>query len=151
MSPKFPEEQIYVGAYGFCMDKADRLLLARLLQGSDAGLWTLPGGGVLWGEHPDQALLREVEEETGLVDLELGPVAAVYSHTYYPTKKNPLPPLHHIGLVYKLNPFSYQLRNEQNGSTDLCKWLTESEARSLPLTPLGKFGVELAWGSRVSK
>jgi len=38
-------------------------------EGPDAGLWTLPGGGVLWGEHPDQTVFREMEEETGLVEL----------------------------------------------------------------------------------
>ena len=146
MSLNSSEDQVYVGAYGFCRDNQKRLLLARLLLGSDAGRWTLPGGGVLWGEHPDQAVLREMEEETGLVDLENGPIIAIYSHTYSQTKENPLPPLHHIGLVYQLTPVSFHLKCEQEGSTDLCQWLTESEARNLPLTPLGEFGVELAWG-----
>lgn len=149
MSPQSPGDQVYVGAYGYCRDGGDRLLLARLFQGPDAGRWTLPGGGVLWGEHPDQAVIREMEEETGLVDLEIGPIIAIYSHTYSPTKENPLPPLHHIGLVYQLAPASFQLQNERDGSTDLCQWLTESEARSLSLTPLGEFGVKLAWGKNV--
>jgi len=28
--------------------------------------WTLPGGGVEWGESPSEAVVREVHEETGL-------------------------------------------------------------------------------------
>ena len=69
--PLLSEGRVYVGTYGFCRDLKGRLLLARLSEGEgpDAGLWTLPGGGVLWGEHPDQAVFREMEEETGLVEL----------------------------------------------------------------------------------
>ena len=145
MASSFSDERVYVGAYGLCRDPERRLLLVRLLEGSDAGLWTLPGGGVLWGEHPDQAVFREMEEETGLVDLELVSIAAIYSHTYHRTLDNPLPPLHHVGLVYQLDPLSHELRNEKSGSTDLCQWLTEKEARGLPMTPLGEFGIQLAW------
>lgn len=53
----------YLGAYALCRDPSGRLLLARLAPGLlDAGLWTMPGGGVEWGEHPDDAVLRELEE-----------------------------------------------------------------------------------------
>ncbi|MFM9538661.1 NUDIX domain-containing protein [Streptomyces turgidiscabies] len=36
--------------------------------------WILPGGGALPNEAPHQAALREGAEETGLGDLELGPL-----------------------------------------------------------------------------
>lgn len=148
MPLQISDERVYVGAYGFCQDGAGRLLLARLRndEGPDAGKWTLPGGGVLWGEHPDQAVVREMEEETGLLDLEPGQVLSIYSHTYLRTPTNPLPPLHHIGIIYKLVPDTLSIQNEQEGSTDLCQWLEEDQARALPLTQLGELGVELAWG-----
>src|SRR3954463_11621377 len=56
-----------VGAYGICRDAAGRVLLARNSGLSEfPGQWTLPGGGVEQGEHPDQAVVREFGEETGL-------------------------------------------------------------------------------------
>ena len=37
-------------------------------------LWLTPGGGLKHGESPDEALRREVEEETGLAGFEVGPL-----------------------------------------------------------------------------
>ena len=42
------------------------LLITHISPGSPAaGRWTLPGGGIHWGEDPGEALEREVFEETG--------------------------------------------------------------------------------------
>jgi ADP-ribose pyrophosphatase YjhB (NUDIX family) len=43
-----------------------RLLLVRRGRGAGAGLWSIPGGRVEWGETLEQATIREVAEETGL-------------------------------------------------------------------------------------
>ena len=50
----------------------DEILLARLAPYLvDAEMWTLPGGGIDFGEDPRDAVVREVHEETGL-DVEVG-------------------------------------------------------------------------------
>ena len=142
----FPDKRIHLGAYGFCRDSSGRLLLVRASGGPDHGAWTLPGGGVLWGEHPDQALMREMEEETGLADFKIRSITGIYSHAYLHTPDDPLSNMHHIGIIYHLDLGSYDLQNEIDGTTDLCQWLTEEEARALPLVPLGEHAVEMAWG-----
>lgn len=46
----------------------NRILLIKRVRPSTDGLgyWELPGGGLEYGETPDQALIRELKEETGL-------------------------------------------------------------------------------------
>jgi 8-oxo-dGTP diphosphatase len=142
-----PPTQLHVGAYALCINPADRLLLARMCVGPNAGRWTMPGGGLLPGEHPERAVLRELEEETGLVFSEPRPVMGVFSALYEQSAVRPWGPVHHVGIVYDFRGIDGDLTHEQDGSTDLCGWHTRADAESLPLVPLGAYGVQLAWGS----
>ena len=145
MSSNYETPNFYMGAYGICRDPAGRLLLVRMSGGPDDGRWTMPGGGIEWGEHPDAALLRELGEETGIVDIKSFTVIQVYSHIYPSSEISPLEPLHHLGIVYEVGVGTFDLKFEKNGSTEYCEWLTKDKARSLPLTPAGEFAVDLVW------
>jgi double-stranded uracil-DNA glycosylase len=61
------------------IDRDDRLLLVRFRgRGHEASWWGSPGGGIEPGETHEQALSRELHEEIGLRDFELGPL--VFEH-----------------------------------------------------------------------
>jgi 8-oxo-dGTP diphosphatase len=49
------------------IDGAGRLLLIKRGHEPGKGLWSIPGGRVEPGETDEQAVIREVREETGLV------------------------------------------------------------------------------------
>jgi ADP-ribose pyrophosphatase YjhB (NUDIX family) len=54
------------------LDPADRILLVRF-EFPQVTVWATPGGGVEPGETEEEALHRELDEELGLTDVEVGP------------------------------------------------------------------------------
>jgi 8-oxo-dGTP pyrophosphatase MutT (NUDIX family) len=61
------------------LDPDDRVLLVRF-DWPDKQVWAPPGGGIDEGETPEQAIVRELAEECGLRDFELGPCMWTRTH-----------------------------------------------------------------------
>lgn len=61
-----PETGVIPCVGAIISDTAGRLLLIKRGHEPGKGLWSLPGGRVEAGETDEQAVIREVREETGL-------------------------------------------------------------------------------------
>jgi 8-oxo-dGTP diphosphatase len=124
-----PERQ-RIAAYGVCLDDEGRLLLARAAPWLTLkGRWFLPGGGVDHGEHPIDALRREIEEESGLV-VTLGPLLDILSDVRVMPDGTSL---HTVRMIYRVASWTGTLRAELEGTTDAIAWFPQDELASLPL------------------
>jgi 8-oxo-dGTP diphosphatase len=140
-----PNQRTRIGSYSLCLDTQGRILLARLSALEvDVGAWTMPGGGVEFGEHPDAAAVRELEEETGLIG-EIVDVAGIFSHVYGRSAFSGGGDLHFLGIVYRMRIVGGELRDEVDGTTDRSAWLSREELADLRLVELAQFGVSLAF------
>ncbi|WP_230163848.1 NUDIX hydrolase [Roseomonas sp. CECT 9278] len=70
-----------LGAFCLVRNHDDFILLVRRAYGD--GGWSLPGGSVERGEDIEQALRREVFEESGVTLLDVNLVSAFYSRLNY--------------------------------------------------------------------
>jgi 8-oxo-dGTP diphosphatase len=132
--------QVRIGIYGLAIDHRAHtaILLTRLAPDeADAGYWTLPGGGLDWGEHPLEGLRREFIEETGLEPRTLS-LLGIHSYSLTPEqRRNPGPAIQVIQAVYLVaaegNPV-----DEVGGSTVEAKWFPLAEVDSVPVVDLVK-------------
>jgi len=145
MSQPEPRRQVTrVAAYALCRDDDARILLARLTYPEiKAGYWTLPGGGLDFGEMPADAVLRELTEETGLT----GAVESLVAVESW-VRRGPVPgglgdDFQAIQILYRVRITGGTLRDETDGSTDAAAWFTRAEVAELPIVELVDAGLRV--------
>ena len=123
------------------------VLLSKVADGyAWAGHWTLPGGGVDWGEHPEDSMHRELYEETGLkgtIEEQLG----IDSITFEPNDHNGYTSVHAVRIIYRMSATGDPRVTEVDGSTADAAWLPLANVLDLPTVDLVGRGRILANGA----
>jgi ADP-ribose pyrophosphatase YjhB (NUDIX family) len=136
-----------VAAYAVATDDAGRILLCRTAPGVVAQqTWLLPGGGLVFGESPQAAVLRELGEEAGL-EGEVERLLDVHDRLLDRQDDGERVRLHSIRIIYRVRVTGGELRDEPDGSTDTCAWFTPEEAAGLHLGDLAKRALRLLAGA----
>lgn len=110
-----------VAAYGVIV-REERILLARLT-GPGLERWTLPGGGIDAGEHPEHAAIREIREETGY-EASVGRLLGIDSLVIAAEQRVPRAevPIQGLRIIYAASVVGGELASEVDGSTDMAVW-----------------------------
>jgi ADP-ribose pyrophosphatase YjhB (NUDIX family) len=121
-----------IASYGVCLDDDGRVLVVRASGRSlNTGCWLLPGGGVGHGEHPADAVVREIAEETGLRVAVTG-VRDVHTDVF--TDPHGVR-VHKDRLIFDVRLVGGDLRDGLSGSTDRVDWADPEALATLPLLP----------------
>jgi 8-oxo-dGTP diphosphatase len=118
-----------IAAYAELRDVAGRVLLVRSTD-EIGGKWFLPGGGIGFGESPQEALHREVLEETGHDITEIA-LQTTLSDVYEWRGEQ----VHSVRLIYaaKVVNINQPLQDEVGGSTVKAAWVDADQLTALPL------------------
>lgn len=132
-------DRLRVAAYAVVHDASGRILLCHISESVGIGdVWTLPGGGLEFGESPASGVLRELTEETGFageVEALLGVTDRLFHHVDGADR------MHAIRILYRVRLTGGELHDELDGSTDRCAWFRRDEALAQHLTELARQGL----------
>ena len=143
MDQDAPGRQVQrVAAYAVVLRNSDLLMVRLNERTSYPGAWTLPGGGIDFGEPPQDAVVRELHEETGLsgsVEALLGVQSAVReAGDGGPDEFHALRVLYRVS-VDAAGPL---VIHDVDGTTDAAEWVPLEQVGGRWLSPLVSFALD---------
>ena len=142
MTDHLDEKRQRISAYAVIV-KGGRILLARIAAGyPGAGSWTLPGGGIDWGEHPEDGLHRELYEETGLSG-DVISLLGIDSLQIERKRNGKMIGFHAVRIIYHVDAEGDPVVTETDGSVSESRWLPLDETVTVPTVELVTKALEM--------
>ncbi|CDR33661.1 NUDIX domain-containing protein [Criblamydia sequanensis] len=136
------EEKTHIGVYGILL-KNDQLLFVRKTRGPYKGKLDLPGGRPNFGEDLSLTLLREIEEETGVVVKKASLFKNLSCLVKY-KEEGKEKSLYHIALVYLIFDFDEsQLEKKNSEDVNGYEWVSIEEASKKELSEMASLTLKL--------
>ncbi len=121
-----------IGVYGLCRAGGSILLAQIWAHDPNAGQWTLPGGGMDFGETPLETLHREFWEETGLA-IAKATLLDVRSTLFGPWEE--WDELHHLQILFAVEAAGEPRIMEPESSTIEVRWLATTDLDRIEMVP----------------
>ena len=118
-----PELKTLIVVAGLMIEEGNVLVSQRKEDSPHGGLWEFPGGKVMEGEEPREALRRELKEE---LDIEVE-VGRIFDAVFEPHPEGPL-----LLLVFRCGKVKGNLK--PLGCTDL-RWVSLKDLEGLAMPP----------------
>lgn len=129
-----------VRTYGVLAHEGQVVLVRSSNPRHDPPLWWLPGGGINFGESPEESLRREFVEETGLhiVEPELLGVTSDLRRRENGDR------IHTVRILYTVTLAEGELRHETHGTTDHARWFNIDSVDGLNLAEYARDAIAKA-------
>jgi len=133
-TPILKTRPIILGVVGLAINDKGQVLLTQRYQPQDPEVhlcWQIPGGGMEFGESPEQTLAREMQEELGVS------VRIVYPNPIVKTSIFAAKEPFHVTLLCYVVSIDNQTPTLNDPETAAWKWMTLDDAaklRTLPTT-----------------
>ena len=136
------EVATHIGAYGIIL-KDNKIALIRKARGGYKGKLDLPGGGIEHTETPEEALVRELQEEAGVTVTKYELFGVPSSNILWQMTEEIKEDLHHIGIINKVEIKEENVKEEPDGiDSEGCNWYDIKELNKEELSPFAKYVVE---------
>ena len=135
----------HVGCYGIAR-KDGKVLLIRKGRGPYTGLLDLPGGGIEYGEKPDDTIKREFMEEVGIEVKDYKLKMASTNYVVWNVNEDSKEDVSHYGIIYDViidDSDIDKIRKDADGHDSLgASWYDINDLKKEELTPFASVVLE---------
>jgi ADP-ribose pyrophosphatase YjhB (NUDIX family) len=128
-----------VRAYGILVHEDAVALVRSSNPNHKPPLWWLPGGGINFGETPEETLTREFKEETGLSVT----APELLSVTSDVRKRDNGDRIHTVRIIYVVTWLGGDLTHEVHGTTDHAAWYPIDQLDTLNLAEYARDAIQV--------